>query len=92
MKGETAGQKSYAIGLTFRDDTKTLTDKEVEASVNRVIKALEKKQEPPYAAHERDHRQPEIHTCQCRPAAQAAAGQPSGNRFAEEPTGHQVHK
>lgn len=36
------GKKSYAIGLTFRDDTKTLTDKEVEASVNRVIKALEK--------------------------------------------------
>lgn len=36
------GKKSYAISLVFRDDEKTLTDKEVEAAVNKIVAALEK--------------------------------------------------
>jgi phenylalanyl-tRNA synthetase beta chain len=36
------GKKSYAISLVFRDDEKTLTDKEVEAVVQKIIQALEK--------------------------------------------------
>ena len=32
-----AGKKSYAIGLTFQDDNKTLNDKAVEKSVGRIV-------------------------------------------------------
>ena len=37
-----AGKKSFAISFTFMDDEKTLTDKEIEASVNKIIQAFEK--------------------------------------------------
>jgi phenylalanyl-tRNA synthetase beta chain len=36
------GKKSYAISLVFRDDEKTLTDKEVESAINKIVQALEK--------------------------------------------------
>jgi len=37
-----AGKKSFAINFTFMDDEKTLTDKEIEVSVNKIIQAFEK--------------------------------------------------
>lgn len=37
-----AGKKSYAISMVFRDDEKTLTDKEVETAVSRIMRTLEK--------------------------------------------------
>ena len=36
------GKKSFAISFTFLDEEKTLTDKEIEASVNKIIQAFEK--------------------------------------------------
>ena len=37
-----AGKKSYAISMVFRDEEKTLTDKEVETAVSHIMRALEK--------------------------------------------------
>lgn len=37
------GKKSYAISLIFQNENKTLTDKEVDSSVNRIVKGLEQK-------------------------------------------------
>ncbi|HMU69315.1 MAG TPA: hypothetical protein PKC38_04875, partial [Chitinophagales bacterium] len=37
-----AGRKSYAIGLTFNDSTRTLTDSEVDAVMQRLISRYEK--------------------------------------------------
>ena len=36
------GKKSFAISFTFLDEEKTLTDKEIEASVNKIIQTFEK--------------------------------------------------
>ncbi len=36
-----AGKKSYAISITLQDDQKTLQDKQIDAVMQRVIKALE---------------------------------------------------
>ncbi|TKK68969.1 phenylalanine--tRNA ligase subunit beta [Ilyomonas limi] len=36
------GKKSFAISFTFMDEEKTLTDKEIEAAVNKIIQVLEK--------------------------------------------------
>lgn len=36
-----SGKKSYAIALTFRDDTKTLTDSDIDQVMNRLIKKYE---------------------------------------------------
>lgn len=36
------GKKSLALSFTFLDEEKTLTDKEIEALVNRIVNALEK--------------------------------------------------
>lgn len=36
------GKKSFAISFNFMDEEKTLTDKEIEASVNKIIQAFEK--------------------------------------------------
>jgi phenylalanyl-tRNA synthetase beta chain len=36
------GKKSLAVSFTFLDEEKTLTDKEIEAMVGRIISALEK--------------------------------------------------
>ena len=37
------GKKSYAIALTLRDDEKTLTDKQIEAVMEKVVAALGKR-------------------------------------------------
>ena len=37
-----AGKKSLAISFTFLDEEKTLTDKEIDGMVNRIMGALEK--------------------------------------------------
>ncbi len=37
-----AGKKSMAINLTFRDEDKTLTDKEIDAWINKIMITLEK--------------------------------------------------
>jgi len=37
-----AGKKSLAISFTFLDEEKTLTDKEIEIMVSRIMTALEK--------------------------------------------------
>ena len=36
------GKKSFAITFTFMDEEKTLTDKEIEGSVNKIIQAFER--------------------------------------------------
>ena len=36
-----AGKKSYAISMTLQDDQKTLQDKQIDAVMQKVIKALE---------------------------------------------------
>ena len=36
------GKKSMAINLTFRDEEKTLTDKEIDAWMNKIMVTLEK--------------------------------------------------
>lgn len=38
-----AGKKSYAIAITLRDDEKTLTDKQIDASMAKIVKNLETK-------------------------------------------------
>ncbi|MDE5712526.1 MAG: hypothetical protein K2I16_02725, partial [Muribaculaceae bacterium] len=35
-----AGKKSYAIAITLQDDEKTLTDKQIDAVMQKIIKAL----------------------------------------------------
>jgi phenylalanyl-tRNA synthetase beta chain len=40
-----AGKKSMAVNFTFMDKTKTLTDKEIDEMMNRVIEKCEKKLE-----------------------------------------------
>ncbi|MGE5108485.1 MAG: phenylalanine--tRNA ligase subunit beta, partial [Sphingobacteriales bacterium] len=37
-----AGKKSFAISFTFRDDEKTLTDKEIDGMMNKIMTAFEK--------------------------------------------------
>jgi phenylalanyl-tRNA synthetase beta chain len=37
-----AGKKSMAINVTFMDSNKTLTDKEIDEMMNRIIHACEK--------------------------------------------------
>jgi phenylalanyl-tRNA synthetase beta chain len=37
-----AGKKSMAVSFTFSDDEKTLTDKEIEGWMTRIMTALEK--------------------------------------------------
>jgi len=37
-----AGKKSFAVSFTFLDEEKTLTDKEIDAMVGRIMGALEK--------------------------------------------------
>ncbi len=37
-----AGKKAYAMGFTLLDETKTLTDEEIDAVMNRLMNALEK--------------------------------------------------
>jgi phenylalanyl-tRNA synthetase beta chain len=37
-----AGKKSLAISFTFLDEEKTLTDKEIDTMVSRIMGALEK--------------------------------------------------
>jgi phenylalanyl-tRNA synthetase beta chain len=37
-----AGKKSLAVSFTFLDEEKTLTDKEIEGMVNKIMGALEK--------------------------------------------------
>lgn len=34
------GKKSYAVGMTLQDNEKTLTDKQIEDAMNRIIKAV----------------------------------------------------
>jgi phenylalanyl-tRNA synthetase beta chain len=41
-KGIPEGKKSYAISYTLRDDTKTLTDKQIEKAMERIFNAYEK--------------------------------------------------
>lgn len=36
------GKKSFAISFTFMDEEKTLTDKDIEAAVNKIIQAFER--------------------------------------------------
>lgn len=36
------GKKSYAVALTLQDPEKTLTDRQIEASMNRIVEALRK--------------------------------------------------
>ena len=36
------GKKQYALSFTLRDDSKTLTDKQVEATMDKLLKAFEK--------------------------------------------------
>jgi phenylalanyl-tRNA synthetase beta chain len=38
-----AGKKAYALGFTLLDDTKTLTDEEIDKTMNRLMAELEKK-------------------------------------------------
>lgn len=38
-----AGTKSYAIAITLQDDEKTLTDKQIDSSMERIIQALQSK-------------------------------------------------
>lgn len=38
-----AGKKSYAIALTLRDDERTLNDKQIEATMDKIIAALSKR-------------------------------------------------
>jgi phenylalanyl-tRNA synthetase beta chain len=35
------GKKSYAVALQIQDDEKTLADKQIEAIMNKIIKALQ---------------------------------------------------
>ncbi|SKC79069.1 phenylalanine--tRNA ligase subunit beta [Ohtaekwangia koreensis] len=37
------GKKAYALGFTLLDETKTLTDEEIDKTMNRLIKAFEEK-------------------------------------------------
>ncbi|MDP1973488.1 MAG: phenylalanine--tRNA ligase subunit beta, partial [Sediminibacterium sp.] len=37
-----ADKKSMAVNFTFSDDTKTLTDNEIDAMMNKLIKCFEK--------------------------------------------------
>jgi phenylalanyl-tRNA synthetase beta chain len=37
------GKKAYALGFTLWDDAKTLTDEEIEATMNKLIGAFEQK-------------------------------------------------
>lgn len=41
-KGVPAGKKSYAISYILRDDTKTLTDKQIDKTMERIVTAYEK--------------------------------------------------
>jgi len=41
--GVAENEKSLAIGLTFRDQSRTLTDKEINESLSQVIESLEEK-------------------------------------------------
>lgn len=41
-KGVPEGKKSYAISYTLRDDTKTLTDKQIDKAMERIVSAYEK--------------------------------------------------
>ena len=36
------GKKQYALSFSLCDDSKTLTDKQVEATMNKLLKAFEK--------------------------------------------------
>ena len=38
-----AGKKAYALGFTLLDETKTLTDEEIDKTMNRLMTELEKK-------------------------------------------------
>ena len=42
-KGIDPGQKSLALGLTFRDQSRTLDDSEVSSAMAQVIDSLEEK-------------------------------------------------
>ncbi|PZQ97533.1 MAG: hypothetical protein DI539_29700, partial [Flavobacterium psychrophilum] len=35
------GKKAYALGFTLLDETKTLTDEEIEKAMGRLMKAME---------------------------------------------------
>jgi phenylalanyl-tRNA synthetase beta chain len=35
------GKKAYALGFTLQDESKTLTDEEIDSTMNRLIKAFE---------------------------------------------------
>ena len=37
-----AGKKSYAISMTLQDDEKTLQDKQIDATMNKIIANLQK--------------------------------------------------
>jgi phenylalanyl-tRNA synthetase beta chain len=39
------GKKSFAISFTFMDEEKTLTDKEIEGAINKIIQAFERELE-----------------------------------------------
>jgi phenylalanyl-tRNA synthetase beta chain len=38
-----AGKKAYALGFTLLDETKTLTDEEIEKTMTRLMQAFETK-------------------------------------------------
>ena len=38
-----AGKKAYALGFTLLDETKTLTDEEIDRTMNKLMSELEKK-------------------------------------------------
>jgi phenylalanyl-tRNA synthetase beta chain len=41
-KGVPEGKKSYAISYILRDNTKTLTDKQIDKAMERIVSAYEK--------------------------------------------------
>ena len=42
VKHVEAGKKSVAINLTFQDEKKTLEEKEINAAMEKILKAVEK--------------------------------------------------
>jgi phenylalanyl-tRNA synthetase beta chain len=37
------GKKAYALGFTLQDETKTLTDEEIDKTMNKLMSAFEQK-------------------------------------------------
>jgi phenylalanyl-tRNA synthetase beta chain len=37
------GKKAYALGFTLQDESKTLTDEEIESTMQRLMEAFEQK-------------------------------------------------